>query len=346
MRRHLPLLAAALLGACAFLSFRQGTLALGRLEKSGETVSVVCSEEVPAGEAWEILEQKGEDTGEEPLRMVFWQEQEEVRAESFLTGRSVFLRTICAAGDTELLFPEGNVLAAGDTEGCLVDEKTAGELFGSGGVIGQRLTLEGKEYELRGILGGQEGVAVIQKTEETAFDTVTVKSGGRRSGEVRELLKGRYGLWGTLEEWALLYGMAKVLLCLFPGAVLAAVLVRIRRNRRESCGRGERIFWSLCFWTGILCGLWAIFCQMPISSDMIPSTWSDFDFWVNLWDEKAQAAAFLSGMKKRVPEMAYIRAFYQCIISGFLSLLLYFPALICYTCGDRLPSGYEEKSEA
>lgn len=346
MRRHLPLLAAALLGVCAFLAFRHGTLVLGRLEKSGETASVVCGSEVSAGEAWRILEQKGEDAGEEQLQMVFWKEQEDVEAESFLTGRSAHLRIICAAGDTELLFPEGNVLAAGDTEGCLVDEKTAGELFGFGSVIGQKLTLMGKEYEIRGILGGQNGVAVVQKTEETAFDTVTVKSGKRHPGEVRELLEGRYGIRGTLEEWELLYGMAMLLLCLFPGAVLAAVLVKIRRNRRESCGRGEKLFWSLCFWLGILGGLWGILRQLPLSSDMIPSTWSDFDFWVNLWEEKTAAAAFLSGMKKRVPEMVYIRAFYQCVIWGFLSLLLYFLALICYTYKDRLPSGYEQKSEA
>lgn len=345
MKRYVFLLLTGVLGLFSFWIFRQGTSALGKLEGAGKNISAVCGAGVSSGEAREFLKETEEDSEGEDLSPVFWKECEGARARSGLTGKSASIRLICAAGNTELLFPGGNVLAAGDTKGCLLDRETAGKLFGSGAVTGQVLTLEGENYEIRGILEGQSGTAVIQKTEDMEFDTVTVSAGGRRQEEVRELLEGRYGIQGILVEWNLLYGMAKLLLLLLPTSVLAAVLIRIRRNGREASGKGEKIFWSVCFWAGMLGGLCWTAVQIRLPSDMIPSTWSDFGFWANLWEEKAQAVSFLLEMKKRAPEIPYINAFYQCVISGFLSLLLYFPALICYTYFDRLQSGDEKKSE-
>lgn len=339
MRRRLILLLAGMLGLLSLWMFRQGTSALGKLSEAGEKVSVVCRRKVPSQDAWEILE---ETDPEETFWPVFWMECEGVQARCGLTGKSVSVCLICTAGNAELLFPGGNALDVGDAKGCLVDQDTARELFGSGAVIGQILDVEGEDYEIRGVLEGQKGTVVIQKTEETAFDTVTAAAGEKRQEEIRELLEGRYGIQGDLEEWGLLCGMAKLVLYLFPLAVLVTVLGQIMKSSREAAGRGEKLFWRICFWAGLLGGLCWTAVRVRIPSDMIPSTWSDFGFWENLWEEKIRALSFLLGMKIRMPELSYRNAFYRCVIFGFLSLLLYFPALICYTYRDRLPSGYEE----
>lgn len=338
MRRQRPLLLAGVLGFLSLWLFRQGTAALGGLEKAGQKMSVVCGTEVSSEDAWEMLNRTEEDTDGESLAPVFWKECGGVWAYSGLTGKSASLRLIYAAGNAELLFPGGNMLAAGDTKGCLVDRDTARMLFGSASVQGQTLTLAGEDYEIRGIVEGQSGVALVQKRRDMDFDTVTVAAGGKRQEEIEELLEGRYGIQGTLEEWRLLYGMAKLALLLFPAAVLTAVLMWIRRYGREASGRGERIFWRLCFWLGLFGGLlWGAF-QVRLPSDMVPSTWSDFAFWSNLWEEKTRAFFFLLEMKKRAPELSYTHAFYKCAIFGFASLILYFLSLICYTYYDRIQS--------
>lgn len=338
MRRHTLLAAACVLGLLSLYLFWQEACAIKELEYAGDTVSVVCRTDVPAQEAWELLRQPQEDSEEEVFCPVFWMERDEVQVSSKLLGNQADVRVICAAGNTELLFPGGSALASGDTEGCLIDRDTARALFGYGEAAGQILLLEDKEYEIRGTVEGHMGILVIQTAEnaDIGFDTVTVPAGGKQQEEIRELLEGRYGIQGTVVEWNLLYGLAKLVLLVFPMSVAAAVLISVRKNIREASGRGERIFWRLCFWAGVLGSLYCIAAQVHLPSDMIPSTWSDFDFWSNIWEEKRLAVSFLLEMKKRTPEIPYMNAFYKSVILGFLSLLLYFPALLCYTHNREL----------
>lgn len=333
MRRRGLLAAACVLGLFSLYLFWQGTRTLAELEQAEKNVSVVCGTDIPAGDAWTLLEKSREDAEDGELCPVFWMERENVQIRSELLGKQADVRLVCAAGNTELLFHGGSALAAGDTEGCLIDRDTARELFGYGESAGQRLCLDGETYEIRGVVEDAEGVLVIQAAEDAdiGFDTVTVAAGEKRQEEIKELLEGRYNIQGTLEEWNLLYGMAKFVLLLLPMAAAAAVLAGIRRNIREAAGRGEKIFWKLCFWAGVLGSLCAAAMQINIPSDMVPSTWSDFSFWSNLWEEKRSAVSFLLEMKKRAPEICYMHAFYKSAGLGFCSLLLYFPSVLCYT---------------
>lgn len=210
-----------------------------------------------------------------------------------------------------------------DRKGCLISRDIVTELLGEGDCAGQILVLGNAEYEVRGVLEEAKGVMVVQEASETAaFDTLTMAAGGKRLEEQREILESRYGISGDLEEWGLLYGIARFVLLLFPVSAAAALLAYVRRNVREARGAGEKIFWKLCFWGGVLGTIWGVASQVQIPADMLPSTWSDFAFWSGLWEEKRQAVSFLLEMEKRVPEAAYMKAFYESLCFGGAALVL------------------------
>lgn len=310
-----------ILCALCLFCFWRGIHTLGSLGKAAEKVSFVCRKQVPARDARELLKKMQEE--EEPLCPVFWTEEGRADVEAKLSGRGTAVRLVRAAGNVELLFWGGNALSQEDRKGCLISRDIVTELLGEGDCAGQILVLGNAEYEVRGVLEEAKGVMVVQEASETAaFDTLTMAAGGKRLEEQREILESRYGISGDLEEWGLLYGIARFVLLLFPVSAAAALLAYVRRNVREARGAGEKIFWKVCFWSGILGTVWGVASQVQIPADMLPSTWSDFAFWSGLWEEKRQAVSFLLEMEKRVPEAAYMKAFYESLCFGGAALVL------------------------
>lgn len=319
-RRKYIFLTGLLCALCLFC-FWKGIHALGELGKAAEKVSFVCSEQVPARDARELLKKMQEEA--EPLCPVFWTEESRENVAAKLSGRRTEVCLVRAAGNAELLFWGGNALPQEDRKGCLISRDIVTELLGEGDCTGQILVLGNAEYEVRGILEEAKGVMVVQESSETAvFDTLTMAAGEKRPEEQKEILESRYGISGDLEEWGLLYGIAKFLLLLFPLSAAAALLIYLRKNAREAHDAGERIFWKLCFWGGVLGTVWGVVSQVQVPADMLPSTWSDFTFWTGLWEEKRQAVSYLLEMEKHMPEAGYMNAFYKSLCSGGAALVL------------------------
>ena len=252
------------------------------------------------------------------------------------------MNVIQAAGNTGLLFPEGNTLAADDMSGCLLDEETAKNLFGYGTAIGQTLAYNGKEYEIRGILKKQRKVLLIRSSQHgdgmaVHLNRLTVLTGKRAPGELTEILNERYGFSGIQEEWNLLYGIVRGILLMLPMAVMVTLLNWLYGNMRRTSEIRVRIFWKVCFWIVMISTGICLTKQVNLPPDMIPPAWSDFEFWSNLWKEKTKAAAFLINMEKNVPETLYISSFFQSLSCGLLSLGLYCLSIIVFqhSCQQR-----------
>ena len=333
MRRRVCLGLFCMLGLISIYFFYRGVQSLEVLGKAGEKVSIVLENEIKASEAREILQK--EKKQEEPLYPVFWTESGKQQIQSKTSQKSVSLKVVQTEGNTGLLIPGGNSLAADDREGCLIDEHSAAKLFGYGEAAGEILLYNNNRYTIRGVLKGLRSTMVIQApiTEDASIllDTVTAKNSSMRRDEIIQTLAGRYNIQGTPEEWNLLYGLTKGILLLLPLAAAVAVMGRIYANIGEAREKKEKIFWKICFYVSVAAVLLGMLGQISLPSDMVPSVWSDFDFWANLWDEKKEALSFLMDMAKRGPEIPYMNAFFKAASYGILSLTLYFLSIICYT---------------
>lgn len=320
--------------------FARGIQFAETLRAADDRLTLVGRDGITSSQAEELLSQ--EKKQKEPLYPVFWAEQKEQQIQYQELAKTENVNVIQAAGNTGLLFPEGNTLAADDMSGCLLDEETAKNLFGYGTAIGQTLAYNGKEYEIRGILKKQRKVLLIRSSQHgdgmaVHLNRLTVLTGKRAPGELTEILNERYGFSGIQEEWNLLYGIVRGILLMLPMAVMVTLLNWLYGNMRRTSEIRVRIFWKVCFWIVMISTGICLTKQVNLPPDMIPPAWSDFEFWSNLWKEKTKAAAFLINMEKNVPETLYISSFFQSLSCGLLSLGLYCLSIIVFqhSCQQR-----------
>lgn len=314
--------------------FRAGIQHSQALRTAERNLSLICDEGLTAERAEELLredfQQDSEKAGEEAVQgeslyPVFWTEIKAQRVENKELERSEQVDVIYAVGNTELLCGEGNLLQPGDTSGCLLDENTTKKLFGYGDPSGSKIVFNGREYEIRGVIKSQKNTLMIQITKNTADDTVllnriTTGVGDRQPEILQETIQNRYGVSGNRMEWGLLYGILRAALLLFPLSVALILILRIKEKAGKSENRKEKTFWELCLVTMILCVGICITKQIQIPSDMIPSAWSDFDFFAQLWEEKKEALRLLVETEKSATENQYFESFFRGMICAGTSL--------------------------
>ena len=203
----------------------------------------------------------------------------------------------------------GNTLAAGRyfTDGeeavCLIDGKTARELFGSRDVTGREVLLDGEKMQVVGILQGDRGVCVIPAGEDEAFCGVTMrKQKAEQSSNTAVSLIGSY-MQGTAErivDGQLYYILAllKTAGILTAATVILAVLLIMVKERRLA---GAAVLAA-----GVLI-LAVIAVQIPAGSDYLPTYWSDFDFFGELQEEKAGQIESLKAHQEFWHEEGFLR---------------------------------------
>lgn len=210
-------------------------------------------------------------------------------------------------GQVQAVF--GNTLAAGRyfTDGeeavCLIDGKTARELFGSRDVTGREVLLDGEKMQVVGILQGDRGVCVIPAGEDEAFCGVTVrKQKAEQSSDTAVSLIGLY-MQGTAErivDGQLYYILAllKTAGILTAATVIPAVLLIMVKERRLA---GAAVLAA-----GVLI-LAVIAVQIPAGSDYLPTYWSDFDFFGELQEEKEGQIESLKAHQEFWHEEGFLR---------------------------------------
>lgn len=106
---------------------------------------------------------------EEPVGFTAWEEESDQRITDGEGLRSASASLLRIFGTSEYLLPYGKILQASDKEGCLIGEKTAQKLFGSGKAEGLMVLCGGRELVIRGVIKEPEEILVFQETEKGRF---------------------------------------------------------------------------------------------------------------------------------------------------------------------------------
>ncbi len=149
----------------------------------GGGVTLYLETPLSAGAAQAPLEQ--ESTQDEEMTFTVWGELAEQLVSDPDLGQRVKADVLILLGACEGVLHQGNALSAGDTEGCLLGEETAWELFGSTGVVGDTVRIGDETRTIRGIVhrpdrgvvitGSLEGI--VEDAQETAcYDRITLSS--------------------------------------------------------------------------------------------------------------------------------------------------------------------------
>lgn len=213
-----------------------------------------------------------------------------------VTGNSVKVNIIEANGDMSQIIPmtfmEGNYTYIGDENGCVLDEKTAYELFGTTKAVNDIVNWKDKEYVVRGVVKARDTMMLLQLPgEDHPYSNVEAvylnnqkKSVIDNQGQLLEDFLVQNGMPepdGMFDgnEMAWLLGI----ICHLPLWIIGIQIILLLIKR--TCELKKSIIMCVTFSAlTLLISLTVIKVtefNIHIPSQYIPTKWSDFDFYVD-----------------------------------------------------------------
>lgn len=312
----------ALLGALCLICFGWGrSLALG-LENM-PAPRVLSGLAVTGQRARDMLET--ESMQEAPMAFAAWGQLEGQQVQEPLLGLSATADVLLIAGPSGLVYKSDVPLDMEDDGGCLIDPATAQALFGNSRPVGSTLEWDGRTLTVRGVLGSSRPLLAVQALDrDSGLDHVSLlvpegKSPGLATGE----FSGRHGLFGSWAGtgiWAGLAGSASLLPVLLA---LGYGLIKIIKTALAAV-QYPVVFLACLLAAGAvwMAGLLAAGISFQIPAELLPSKWSDFEFWGRLFDEKKEEFTALLAASKTEPELSRMLPALTALAAGFVGSLL------------------------
>ena len=227
---------------------------------------------------------------ENAVEVGFWGEQADMTVSCQETGNTSRVTLIACSGNPELVIPGGNLLSW-QPEGCLVDEKTAQDLFGTLSVGGQILWCNGQSYQVLGTFeSAKRAMARLAEAGDgPVLDCVVLDPAQSSSpGTEGEQFLLRHGLNGEVIDFTLLCAVVEDLLLLLPVVLTVTLGASLLAGWGEKRTLFSRFLGLLGTGAAFALLLWMLKSRLRIPADMLPSRWSDFDFWPEWWQGQRQ----------------------------------------------------------
>lgn len=214
---------------------------------------------------------------------VLWRSEGKVPVGVTNTGREQIVSLYQMKGQQSAVFGRGlcagRYFTEGETSVCLLDRETVRSLFGSDNVLGMKVRWQDTEYEVVGVLEGEQALCVVPAKEGALYDGVATKKAEKTaSSEIAfGALEAAVGGVGQQRIDGHLYYITA---CLFYFLIIAIFLLFFGIKERK-----RKVIMILCMVLAIEVFVMGIGFAKP-GSDYLPSYWSDFDFFVQLFKEK------------------------------------------------------------
>lgn len=319
-----------ILAACFFSLFFFGLAVrfCAAAQQYGDTAEVMLEETALTGrQAEEICERERE--GADAQGCCFWGELEKTELFCRETGSSSTVKAVLVTGNPELIRPGCGALAYQE-RGCILDEQTAQELFGTQQAEGQLLWCRERSYVVCGTVESLNRI-LIRKAEEAdgaVLDHLSLSLAGNADGSsvVQQFLI-RCSLSGRGMDSRFLNALASDFLLLLPllfGGWL--VYTFFWQGKRNAAVFGKVLWFSAA---GLLTAavLFLVVYRVQIPADMLPTKWSDFSFWEQWWETNRANLLLLLGTAKGEAQLAALWNLGISIICSVCSVLFGLPAL-------------------
>lgn len=167
---------------------------------------------------------------------------------------------------------------------------------------------------------------------QASFTKIVIKPGADISGnaersEYLQAFENRWGLNSDKTDCLIYQRLAAFFMFLIPGLILLAVVIR---GIGFLIANHYRPFWLIAGLIGLAVMITAFFviCQAKpsIPADMIPNTWSDFDFWsekITTFQSSIQHILFID---KSEVELGYFRPLTAMVGYAVVGVIMFFAA--------------------
>lgn len=303
------------LGALLLLLLAAGWIgalqSVGRLEQVPATVQLRYQEKAfSPRELNEIIKSETQQgSGALPLTAFGQQEQRKVSAGAPRREAELTLLWTYGRMDRAMSVPllSGYYPAAGEG-GCVVDESAAYRLWGSLQVTGEALRYDGKDYTVRGVSEEAGGVVLLPAAaEQKVLSSLVLEPPPQKDRRVAaEEFRVRHAL-GEADAVLLLGGFGALgrFLLFLPLLILAGVLFcRVLQALWQLRHTPFLLTLGLCALVLILVlGFRLSGVQVSFPQSMVPTRWSDFEFWQRLFSGWRENLAGLLRSRKLIPDL-------------------------------------------
>lgn len=243
---------------------------------------------------------------------------------------------------------DGTYVDGSDFYGCIVDENTAYELFGTKRVVGNPIVVQDKTYYVRGVAKINQSILLFQiRDQRHKFSNLeVVYSNVERGGELVKMFMLQNGF---PEDYTIIEGEFYVKLvskiCLIPAWILMFILiiksiVVVNKSIKLKWKVLIDILVIVIFIVGLM---WLTGIEFYYPLRMIPSKWSDLDFWVSKYKDfqkLVQEITYLTPQIRDVMMFKYLKISIICsaIFSVNLLILMRQMSKWIYYNGEKLIS--------
>lgn len=233
--------------------------------------------------------------------VTLWQRDEGMILTNEVRNTSVSVGLITVSGDMAKVYANsvlyGAYLSKGDYFGCVIDRDTAYQLFHSENAVGLTISLNNRDYTVCGILQEMGSNTMIVQEEKQEVTKQEGKKYGCMELAYSDNENAKYLAENFIRSNSLgtpiayidgyMYQKLSFLLIHIP-LWFSAILLILYIVRRVNKLRASRILF-VSGWLGIIL-LSAILIRITnvrfyYSSSMLPTLWSDFEFWGNQWKQ-------------------------------------------------------------
>lgn len=247
--------------------------------------------------AMEYLKESDSPKSQSIWEVTAWRRGIRVKLQNETLSTSTKTRIIQVYGSIAKVCPMkvlyGSFGYEGDTKGCVIDEKTAYDLFRDKNVVGNFITYENKKYIIRGVVKSKEQMVLIREQRENItfpnlefFFSNQIENGE----EYAKRFINQYQL--SKNDMVIIEGnyYAKLLhnSVLLPALVLWVyflILSGKKAFQKRTIPLQCIFYMSLFLIISILFLYYKPF-HFYYPSRLIPTRWSDFDFWVRIMEEE------------------------------------------------------------
>ncbi|MDA3732961.1 ABC transporter permease [Niameybacter massiliensis] len=263
--------------------------------------------------------------------LVAWNQETQQTMKNQDLGRGIEGNQLKVYGNTRLLFETkeliGNGLYENDLEGAIITEQVAYELWGNTDVVGKQITLQDKDYTIRGILKDKSKSIIVQSdttNQEAKFNVARIEFiDNDNVEETLNTLQFKYNLPKGIYNNLSLKSILLSYLALIPGCLLGVygmlkLYFYIYRTHRYwiSAIVLSIIAIGITWVTGEVLQL-----SIQLPSYIIPNRWSDFAFWSILLEKFRANEQMLKMLPTSIADGWY-QEVYVVLMSSFIVSLL------------------------
>ena len=258
-----------------------------------------------------------------------WSRASEQKTASTALGAKATLRMIVAYGDMRQIAPMtllcGSYPVDDDTSGCVVDAESAMRLFHAIDAIGAELTVDGELYVVRGIVEAYEPMLILRKNG-AAYENLEFSAGDLSAAKqlVETFLyrcnnSGDYIVVQSGLTVHLAHGFVWVAVFIY-GVAGASVLLR---NAWAKRGNKRDFWWRLLIGAALVAASVVILIKTAFwPQSFLPTKWSDFAFWTNLWhgwEAQWKAISLMTPLPKEIELFQKLRFFGVLLLAALLT---------------------------